>query len=162
MRHTYGNAYIHSNSDRDGNSYAYAYSDSDGYIYADGNRASYAYADSDCDCHVNSKCHCDSNSYSHSDGHRTVASYTDATASPDTGASSLTLLGDRELARNESASSQPRCGSAAAARLQVIPVEHSRQQTLLITYCVNTSSPRLISALVQFAFRAVEPQCSSS
>jgi hypothetical protein len=73
MRHTYGNAHVHSDCDCDGNSYAYA----DGDCY--GNSHIHANGDSDSNVH----CHSDSYRHCYSNCNGIAAAYTDAKASAD-------------------------------------------------------------------------------
>ena len=92
MRHAYGNAngdgHIHSDSDCDGNCHIHANCD----------------CDSNCHIHANGDCNSYGNGYSHgySDCDRIAEVYADATAAPDTAASSVALFRLRELARTNS------------------------------------------------------------
>jgi hypothetical protein len=96
MWHAYGNAnsdanlhsdgdcdsnlHSHSDGDCDGNSHIHADGDSNSDLYSHGNGNGYNYG------------YGNRHGYSHSNGERITAAFTDATASPDTGAETVTPL----------------------------------------------------------------------
>ena len=84
MRHAYGDAHIHSDSDCDGNCHIHANGDCNGNAHTD----SYANGHSDSNIYCNGY----RDGYCHSDCDRTAAAYTHATASADTAGPSGHLL----------------------------------------------------------------------
>jgi len=119
--HAYADCYSHVYSYANSYGYPYAYCDAygncNGYIHAYTDCYIYAYRNGDSYSNSHSNGYGYSNSHSHSNGNcdRTAAAYTDATASADTAASSLVLLGIRGTRENTLVSSQPEVDRPAAA-----------------------------------------------